>query len=242
MGTDMYLAAIAVSVQRTEPPDFHKGRLLIGSIDDVTQFTFGDTDDVESAIRNLLPDLDPASDVLDPNGQPLLELARRACLSIVDDLEEALASRETASIVVAGYRLYVSGGLSSGDSPTDAAEKIWNASQLPIPVLREMGFVPDCGELSLRNSGSQEYVTDTDIVDALALGLGTRTEWSSDDYEWIVNILSKVRPKPGYDPPLQYLDGYSRQYGFDPRTSEFLAQNLGEEVTEMTTESGTELS
>ncbi|MFK0244569.1 hypothetical protein ACIQUM_07710 [Amycolatopsis azurea] len=241
MGADMQIATIAVPVHRTEPPDFDKARRMIASLDDAVLIAFGNVDDVDTEIRNLLPELDPATDVVDPHGQPMLDLARRACIAVVDGLEDALASREITSIVAGGYRIFVSGGLSSGDSPTDAAERIWNTSLLPDVVLRAMGFLLDYSEPRARRTGGQDVVTDTDVVDALALCLGTRTEWGSDEFEWIVKALTKVRALPGEVPPGQYVENFLQRYDVDPRTSPFLAEYVCKEAAEESAENDTAL-
>jgi hypothetical protein len=43
-------------------------------------------------------------------------------------------------------------------------------------------------------------VTDSDIVNRIALGLGTKQHWGgADDLEWIANEVGEVRPHPGND-------------------------------------------
>ena len=123
MGTDMLTATIAVPADRAEPLDFDKGRRLLDEIGDVALFTFDDPSDIETEIGALLLDLDPGTGIIDKNGEPLLEIARRAGLAIIDSLEEALGSSEVTSITVAGYEIYVSGGLSNGEPPTKAADQ-----------------------------------------------------------------------------------------------------------------------
>jgi hypothetical protein len=139
----MSTATIAVPASRVEPPDFDRGRRFLDEIEDVALFTFDDPSDAENEIAALLPDLDPGISILDENGEPLLDLVRRAGVALINGLEEALTSREVTSITIAGYEVYVSGGLSNGGSPTDAADQIWNAYKLPESVLLAMGFVPD---------------------------------------------------------------------------------------------------
>lgn len=38
--------------------------------------------------------------------------------------------------------------------------------------------------------------TDTDIVDAVALGLGTKPEWSYEDLEWIGEVIALAGNTP----------------------------------------------
>ncbi|MFJ6157317.1 hypothetical protein ACIQF8_03410 [Pseudarthrobacter sp. NPDC092184] len=160
---------------------------------------------------------------LDAEGEPSPEVIKRVGRRVIDELEEALNSSETDTIEVAGYRLYLSGGLSSGDSPTDAADAIWHAHHLPVTVLLAMGFIPDCRRPLSRTNGNPGPVTDTDIVDAIALGLGTKPEWSgADELEWIANAIGSVRPHPGDRDPAEYHAEFTEQHGFDPVDDNFL--------------------
>ncbi|MDW6057991.1 hypothetical protein SAZ11_07805 [Streptomyces sp. FXJ1.4098] len=139
MGASMLTATIAFPAESTEPPNFDRGRQLLEEITDASLFTF---DEPEAELEKLLPDLDGESDLVDENGKVLIEYARRAGLVIIDNLEGALDSRETTFLTVADYRIYISGGLSSGDSPTEAAEAIWGRLQAARERAPRHGFHP----------------------------------------------------------------------------------------------------
>jgi hypothetical protein len=50
-------------------------------------------------------------------------------------------------------------------------------------------------------------MTDQRAVDVIACGLGTKSEWSSEDLEWIADVIASVRPHPGdTEPPRYYID------------------------------------
>ena len=219
MSADMLIAAIAVPADRTKPIDFERGRLMVEETADPESFRF---DDPESQLEELVEDFDPDMH-LDAEGEPSPEVIKRVGRRVIDELEEALNSSETDTIEVAGYRLYLSGGLSSGDSPTDAADAIWHAHHLPVTVLLAMGFIPDCRRPLSRTNGNPGPVTDTDIVDAIALGLGTKPEWSgADELEWIANAIGSVRPHPGDRDPAEYHTEFTERHGFDPVDDNFL--------------------
>jgi hypothetical protein len=225
MGANMLTATIAVPADREEPPAFEHGRRMIKEVTDVGLFVF---DDPESQLEELIDGFDP--DVhLDADGSPTLEVAQKASLKIIDALEKALDSSEASTITVAGYLMHVSGGLSWGDAPTEAADAIWNAYHLPEKVLRVMGFIPDYSKALSRTNGNPGHVTDTDIVDAIALGLGTKPVWSgADELEWIANTVGKVRPHPGDRNPREYHEEFTEQHDFDPIQDNFLTGYVSE--------------
>lgn len=233
MGVSMLTATIAFPAESTEPPNFDRGRQLLEKIEDPSLFTF---DEPETEIEELLPDLGIESALVNEGGEVLIEYARRAGLVIIDNLEEALDSRETNFLTVADYRIYISGGLSNGDSPTDATEAIWDAYKLPESVLLGMGFIPDC-ELPLsraNGSGDQTPLTDTDVVDAIALGLGTSPEWpGTDTLKWIAEAIGKVRDEPGDRDPRKYQAEFTKEHAVDPLYDSFLAMYVGEGTVEV---------
>lgn len=145
----------------------------------------------------------------------------------------ALDSRETTFLTVADYRLYISGGLSNGDTPTNVTQAIWDAYKLPESVILAMGFIPDYEQpLSHANSrGASAPLTDTDVVDAIALGLGTSPEWpGTDTLKWIAEAIGKVRDEPGNAEPVEYLKRWSERHGLDPLSSKFLSAYIVEEI------------
>ncbi|MBL1115362.1 hypothetical protein JK364_23615 [Streptomyces sp. 110] len=233
MGASMLTATIAFPAASTEPPNFDRGRQLLEEITDASLFTF---DEPEIELGELLPDLDGESDLVDENGEVLIEYARRAGLVIIDNLEEVLDSRETTFLTVADYRIYISGGLSNGGSPTDATEAIWDGYKLPESVLLAMGFIPDYEQPLSRANGGGDHtpLTDTDVVDAIALGLGTSPDWSgAHTLEWVADTIGKVRQHPGDRDPHEYRKEFAQEHAFDPHEDSFLAQYVNEGVDEV---------
>lgn len=233
MSACMLTATLATVVDRTEEFDFAAGRELLTQITDAKLFDFGDP---EAEIDALLPKLDPKHDVLDDEGWPLIDIARAAGAVIIDKLEATLAkdAPEVDEIHVGGYILFISGGLSSGDEPTDATRVIWDAYKLPHAVLEIMGFTPGFDKpLGVAPAANDESVfTDTEIVDAIALGLGTKSEWSgADELQWIAETISQVRREPGEGTPSEYLEGFSLARNIDPLADNYLIKFVGEEAT-----------
>lgn len=229
MSADMLTATIAVPGDRETPIDFDRGRRLLEQVDDVSLFGFNDP---QSQIEGLIDGFDPDAH-LDEDGSPVLEVAEQAGRRLIDLLEEALGSPETTSITVAGYRILVSGGLSWGEAPTEAAGAIWNAYLLPEAVLRAMGFILDYSRPLSRTNGNKGRVTDTDVVDAIALGLGTKPEWSgATELEWIAETIGAVRPHPGDRDPREYFEEFAEQHTFDPTDDNFLNGFLSEHADE----------
>ncbi|MFI9629304.1 hypothetical protein [Streptomyces sp. NPDC052042] len=230
MSVTMFTAVIAVPAYRTAPIDFDHGRQLVGEITDNATF---DLDDPEWQIEDVLDvDFDPEQH-LGPDGRPSLGILRLYGRRLIDDLEEALGpdDDEVNEIIVAGYRLYISGGVSPGDPPTEAACAIRNAYCLPHSVLQAMGFVPDYNKPLSRANGSTGAVTDTDIVDAIALHLGTNPDWSGcDKLTQIADLIGAVRKHPGGVDPVEYYEYYTAETGFDPLDDNFLASQIGTDV------------
>lgn len=218
MGADMLTATIAEPVARAEPLDFVRGRDLLRHLTGVDPHEW-DFDLLADAVLQF-DDLDSEVDTWPPPVEVVIQVG----LQVIDNLAEALDSRRTTTLEVAGYRLHISGGLSSGDSPTDEADAIWNAYCLPDRVLQAIGFVPDFTKPLSRKNGNPGPVTDTDVVDALALGLGTRPEWKGgDELEWIADTLGQVRVHPGGQDPREYVANFAAENDFDPANETYLA-------------------
>lgn len=217
MGADMFVAAIAEPANRTEPLDFSGGREVLD------QFT---TVDPRVWDFELLDEVFDTFGVADDEAPwpPPVELAIHVGRQVIDDLADAVKSRLTTTLEVAGYRLHLSGGQSHGDTPTDEAEAIWHAYCLPDQVLQAIGFVPDSTKPLSRTNGNPGPVTDTDVVDALALGLGTRRLWNGGDaLEWITDTLGHVRTHPGGQDPREYVANFAAENDFDPTGDNYLA-------------------
>lgn len=213
MGADMTISTIATAAgdDRIDWAGAEKALDRVASIAD-----FGwDENDLE------VLDVDPE----DLAG--LIEYGHR----VLDGLKAALDSRYTTVIEVGDYWVHLSGGLSWGDPPTDEYNAIAAAYGLPDAVLRTAGFIPDhSGPLS-RRAGNRGPVTDTDVVDAIALGLGTRSEWSGDELQWIPELIATVRPRPGGEgSPGDYLAHWKQTYGEHSLEDAFLQQRISDEA------------
>jgi hypothetical protein len=107
MGADMLI--IGYAIQRGREPDWDRAREAAEKIDY----------EQESYVRS---------------GTDLEEVRGK-----LDELETAFTrgDRELGILDLADLRLYVTGGMSWGDSPTE----LWSAFELPSPVIRAAGFV-----------------------------------------------------------------------------------------------------
>lgn len=149
MSQCMLTATIAVVDQEDLVLNFSAGRAALDTITDAADFGFTAEDDLEAELDGLIED---DEDIDDPADR--LKIFRRAGLEILDDLEAlnlgrtGYESSEIDYIRVAGYRIFITGGMSSGDAPTDAAETLWSTSQLPAAVLSAIGFVTSTMGLS----------------------------------------------------------------------------------------------
>lgn len=224
MGVDMLAAVLAVKIDlatATAPePDFDAGHRALARVTDADQFNF---DDVEEQLADILGAYYPAS------GVPHLETLKRAGTVIIHRAQEAIASRLTTAMEIGGYWVYLSGGRSSGGAPTDECEAIHWTDCLPRTVMEAMGFVWD---FSIPR-GTQRAVTgepaDGDIVDAIALRLGTRSDWNgADQLMHVDELIGQVRQQPGGADPALYLAQWTRAYG-DPRDSTLLSKQIGAE-------------
>ncbi|MCM2392679.1 hypothetical protein [Streptomyces albipurpureus] len=233
MSASMLIATISYPAGRTEPPNFDRGRRLLEQIEDPALFNF---DDPQIELVELLTGLDGEADLVGEDGAVPIEYARRAGLAIIGNLEKALDSPETTFLTAVYYRIYISGGLSTGGSPTDATSAIWNAYKLPASVLMAMGFTPD-QELPLsraNGSGSHTPLTDTDVVDAIALGLGTSPDWPGEHtLAWIADTIGKVRSHPGGRDPRKCQDEFTEKHAVDPLDDSFLAMYVSEATAEL---------
>ena len=233
MSAAFLTAAIAAPATRSALIAFYAGRERLERVSDPSSFNFGDP---ITEIDALLPGLDPDIEITDEDGLPLLAYARQAGAAIIDRLDQALTESQDVNVIsVAGYDLYLAGGLSYGDDPSDGYTAIADAHKLPESVLTAMGFIPDPSQPLARKNGNPGHVTDTDVVDAIALGLGTRSEWSGGDcLEWIADDIAAVREHPGdaLNDPAGYLTRWRDRFGLDPLTDGFLAGHVHDEATE----------
>lgn len=135
----MTISAIATPAD-LNVPDFAAGRAALAAVTNVGLFD----DLLEYDLQDLIDGFDPAVH-LGAEVAPSLTVAVAAGRHIIDRLEVALTgSRETTWLTVGGYKLYLSGGLSWGDEPTDDSSVIQNANRwLPESVFLAMGFVLD---------------------------------------------------------------------------------------------------
>ena len=99
MGADFLLASLVIDRERS--PDFAAGHAAIERLS---------SDDVE--VRDEFFDEEPDTE----EGMAAIREALRDALS---DLEHGLASREVEWICVRGATVYITGGMSHGDTPTE---------------------------------------------------------------------------------------------------------------------------
>lgn len=225
MGADMCVAYVA-SLSDTEL-DWGAGTAALNTVADPAEFRW-DPDDLE--------------ELLDENGgtpegqsfeMPDLETLKKYGRRVLAELKDALDSRNTTLLTVGGYWVYLTGGLGSGDGADDEYNAICAADGLPDLVLTAAGFILKPEEPPSRRAGAQGDVTDTDIVDAIALGLGTKPRWQGrDELTWIADAISKVRPHPYDADPVEYYEDFTGQSGLNPLDDDFLSRYVGEEAAE----------
>lgn len=221
MSADMLIARLVTRASTT--PDIEAGRTALQSLTDTTGFVFEAPDEELNA---LLLDFDPDFH-LDDDGGPTLAAAQAAGQRILDAFDTALRSTMVETLTIGGYRLHLAGGPSWGDSPTEEAEALWNVEHLPASVREAMGLIELFAEPPAPAEGE---VTDADVVDAIALGLGTRSPWRGGaELGWIAQTLAKVRSEPGAALPEQFLEDFTRTRGTDPREDPFLADYIAED-------------
>lgn len=228
MSVNMFTATIAAPATRTEPLDFEAGRRALAEITDAGEFTF---DDFWAVAETTLDNLDPDVDPIDDDGRPLLELALRVCTKFIDALEKAFTGDEPSAEIderdIAGYRVYINAGLSWSDT----AQAIWNANELPDRVLKAIGFVTDTSVPPASALGTSDKLTDSDIVDAIALMLGTNPEWSSPSefLDDIANLIGRVRKHPGGQDPQEYVEQHTIARGYDPLGDRLMVKFVSDE-------------
>jgi hypothetical protein len=160
-----------------------------------------------------------------------LEALKKYGDRVLADLKNALESRCATSLTIGGYCAYLAGGLSSGEAPSDEYLAICTSEGLPDGVMKAVGFILKPDDPPSRRAGAQGDVTDVDVVDAIALGLGTKSEWEgADEVTWIANTIAKVRPHPGNIDPVEYYEDFAGLTGFDPLEDRFLSRYVGEET------------
>lgn len=196
-------------------------------------------------------DLESEDEFLDENGEipeesslkvTDLETLKKYGGRILTELKNALEGRCTTFLTIGGYCVYLAGGLSSGDAPSDEYDVICASDGLPDGVLKAVGFILKPWEPPSRRAGGRGKVTDTDVVDAIALGLGTKPDWKGlDELKWIANAIAKVRPHPGDVDPVEYYEGFTGHSGFDPLDDTFLTRYVGKKVTEDDDQGGGEV-
>lgn len=229
MSADLLTAVLARPAHLPVMPDFQAGHDRLDTLPDPVTL---DLTSPEEDVMNLLPNIGPEA-YLDADGGLRPGAPRLAGHQIIKNLEKAFGDEsEVTSLVVAGYRLILSAGLSWGDAPTDACQAIWDAQALPDEVLLAMGFTPKFDQPMSRRVFAPGPVTDSDVVDAIALGLGTQSGWNgAADLEWVAETIAKVRRHPGgTDHPEKYLAAYRDTFDFDPTEDDFLTQFVDEEA------------
>lgn len=69
------------------------------------------------------------------------------------------------------------------------------------------------------------------VLDQIALGLGTKDEWDSGELEWIADLVGTVRPFPGFTGG-GYVAQFTAARGFDPRKVPALADFIEDDDDE----------
>ncbi len=142
MSSFMLAAALAVPDAEEFSLDYAAGRAVIESVSDKNDFGF--TEDNTDFEFELDEYIENGEDIYDDATR--LVIFRRAALGIIDELEELglgtpEESSEVSYVFINGCKIFIAGGLSSGDAPSDATEVMWRAYKLPTSVLSAIGFV-----------------------------------------------------------------------------------------------------
>lgn len=236
MSACMLTATIAVPDHEGFTLDYTAGRAALAAVVDMNEFGYTEDDtDFEFEFEGHTLE---GEDIYDPADR--IKIFRRAAEDIIAELEKlrlgtdpSNESHEINWALVGGYKVYIAGGMSHGDAPTDATTVLWDAGKLPDAVLAAIGFVVNPTR-SARNSGfapDADSMTDADAMDAIALGLGTAPEWEgADTLEWIANVVGHVREHPGDADPVEYHERFQAEYGFDPLETAMLRDYVDEEV------------
>lgn len=125
MGADLIVTALAAETNKTldwDQVDNALAGMTLRQLNDGLDYAVGDTYDTEDEARAEV---------------------RRIFKELKETLEEE--PRDLTTLHVRGLTLYVSGGMSWGDMPTDASMVLDNASQFD-PVLQAVGFCTDWWE------------------------------------------------------------------------------------------------
>lgn len=223
MAADMLIATLTIP-SRLGAPAYAQGKGTIARITKPEEFWL----DGHEARDDFLDTLGIDSDLADA---ALLSALQSHATTLIDELEAALTSVAQVSVQeFAGLTMFMSGGLSFGDDPTEVATTIWSVQDLPPQVLDAMGVIHNTHRPVSFNRGTRTaHLTDTNVIDAIALGLGSRPEWlGADELEWIAEIISAVREHPGDADPRAYIDRFQQQYGVDPERDRYLSTFIAE--------------
>ena len=219
MGQDMILSAFTFrrdSKTGWPAADFEAAHRALDAITDPAlflwedpEFVLGENEFIEAAQRRTDDVYQVLSDITANRA-----LARR----VLNDLEGEFDGRQVGVLSIGPWKVLVAGGLSWGDDPSDAFAVFNWAWQLPTSVLTALGVQ------------STDDDPDAVALDKLAIGLGTASEWSSDDFEWIATVIGEVRPNPGYGDHEEYLTKFRKSRGIDPRQRPDLANYIADDT------------
>ncbi|GAA3138705.1 hypothetical protein JOF29_000237 [Kribbella aluminosa] len=186
-------------------------------------------------------ELETQAEFLDDDGgipeEPTFEMADLATLKkygrrVLTELKDALDTPDVTLLTIGGYWIYLTGGLDVDAGVDDEYGAIYASLGLPDLVMKAVGFVPKPEYPPSRRSGAQGDATDTDIVDAIALGLGTKPKWQGRaELTWIADAIGEVRPHPYDADPVDYYEDFTGRTGFDPLNDAFLSRYVGERAT-----------
>jgi len=174
MGADMLTAHITTRTTNPEELDWDAAAAALAQVSEADQFHFGDPED--EAERWL--DLDDDRDVRLSDGSLDLAVLKDMGAAVLHSLREELPGRDVDILTIGGVDAFVSGGLSHGDSPTDACDAIWAANALPASVLHAAGLGVDIRDdqvdgLAKSSRTPAQIVNDLFAVVSMGVGPGT---------------------------------------------------------------------
>lgn len=219
----MLLGAITIRPRHIGIHDFDAARQALREVTDPDRFNITDP---ETQLQDVIENFDENVH-LDDGGTTTLATLQEAGLVIIDQLKDAIAdSRGTELFTVKGTTVYLSGGPSWGDAPTEETQTFWNAHLLPEEVLWAMGLeargMEDLPDGHPGKTTQREY-SDSDVLSAIAMELATNPEWSADQTETISKLVAMVRPDPGDTTTTEYLAQWREERSEDPLQDPFLA-------------------
>lgn len=187
MSAEMLLAMITTRHADPAVIDWAAAKTALTKVNWTGAFIIDDYEGL--AIRHLGHD-----DIYTPDGELKLESLRELGVAILEALARALGTSEVDLVTLGGRTAFVSGGLSHGDAPTEAATAIWDAYCLPANVLQAAGLgnnLPDSPPVVL-----EQPRTDADPIKVIEALQATQINPDRDmdtTLELIEKIINTVR-------------------------------------------------